>query len=196
MKICLELDINFVIPTIIIQDASHSEANAAISFFGPNIVILMCWFHMIFNVKKHESLKEVPPILKDMVITDLTRLHYCLEYEYETFKKLVFDKWNSYPELKHFIAYVIPQWFEGTFCNWHIFKSPPGFANTNNPMESFNKIIKARFRENILYTLKHFFFHSFSYLMHSPIKRLFFSLCKRFVALHFYFFSTHYFQTN
>jgi hypothetical protein len=31
------------------------------------------------------------------------------------------------------------------FSNWQIFKTPPGFANTNNPMEAFNKIIKAHF---------------------------------------------------
>ena len=80
-----------------------------------------------------------------MVIVDLTRLHYCLEYEFETYSKIVIAKWKTYPELELFVAYVIPQWFVGTFCNWHIFKSPPGFATTNNPMESFNKIIKARF---------------------------------------------------
>lgn len=80
-----------------------------------------------------------------MVIVDLTRLHYCLEYEYEQFKKIVIDKWKSIPELNSFVLYVIPQWFEGTFSNLQIFKTPPGFANTNNPMESFNKIIKSRF---------------------------------------------------
>ena len=80
-----------------------------------------------------------------MVIVDLTRIHYCLAYEFDPLKKLVFEKWETYPELTAFMKYVIPQWFEGTFINWQIFCSPPGFANTNNPMESFNKIIKAQF---------------------------------------------------
>ena len=49
------------------------------------------------------------------------------------FKKAVFDKWNFYPELKPFIAYVIP------VILGHIFKSPPGFANTNIPILQNNK---------------------------------------------------------
>ncbi len=57
------------------------------------------------------------------------------------FKKIVLEKWNTYPELEAFVKYVVPQWFEGMFSNWQIFKTPPGFANTNNPMEAFNKII-------------------------------------------------------
>ena len=145
MKICADLDLPFTVPSYIMQDASSAEANAAKSVFGETIVILMCWFHMIFNVKKHESLKDVPGALKDMVLVDITRLHYCLEYEFDKYKSIVLTKWRSYPELADFVIYFIPQWMEGAFTNWHIFKSPPGFANTNNPMESFNKIIKARF---------------------------------------------------
>ncbi len=156
MKVCVELNIPFVIPSFIIQDASHAEANAALSVFGPSIQIIMCWFHLIFNVKKHESLTKVKQELREMVLTDLTRLHYCLEYEYEPFKSIVINKWKSYPELEDFVKYVIPQWFEGTFSNWHIWKSPPGFANTNNPMESFNKIIKALFTNYDEQPLMHF----------------------------------------
>lgn len=80
-----------------------------------------------------------------MVIVDLIRLHYCLSYEFEPYKSIIIAKWKSIPELTDFVCYVIPQWFEGTFTNWQIFRSPPGFANTNNPLESFNKIIKAQF---------------------------------------------------
>jgi len=59
MKICADLDIAFVIPNFIIQDASYAEANAAFSVFGSTVTILMCWFHLMFNVKKHESLAKV-----------------------------------------------------------------------------------------------------------------------------------------
>ena len=64
---------------------------------------------------------------------------------FEPFKAIVLDKWKGIPELDDFVAYVVPQWFVGMFSNWQIFRSPPGFANTNNPLESFNKIIKAQF---------------------------------------------------
>ncbi len=80
MKVCLRLDLVFVIPAYIIQDASHAEANAAVKVFGSAVKIIMCWFHLLFNVRKHESLNKVTKEVKDMVIQDLTRLHNCLEY--------------------------------------------------------------------------------------------------------------------
>ena len=51
MKMCEKLNLPFVIPTYIVQDASYSESNAAELVFGPTIKIVMCWFHMLFNVK-------------------------------------------------------------------------------------------------------------------------------------------------
>ena len=80
-----------------------------------------------------------------MIIVDLTRLHYCLQYEYQQYKDIVLKKWRSFDSLKAFVEYVVPQWFDGPFSNWQVFCSPPGFASTNNPMESFNKIIKSQF---------------------------------------------------
>lgn len=145
MKICAKLELPFVIPTFIMQDASDAEFNAAKSVFGHTVKILMCWFHMIYNIKKHASVKKLGQDLRDMVVIDLTRLHYCLEYEYEPYKAIVLAKWSKHADLADFVAYVIPQWFEGPFSNWQIFKSPPGFAATNNPLESFNKIIKDQF---------------------------------------------------
>ena len=141
MQICESLNIIFIIPTYILQDASYAEANAANEVFGSTVMIVMCWFHLIFNVKKHESFVKLKQELREMILVDLTRLHYCLEYEYEPFKKIVLEKWNTYPELEAFVNYVVLQWFERMFSNWQIFKTPPGFANTNNPMEAFNKII-------------------------------------------------------
>ena len=156
MSVCNKLDLVFIVPAYIIQDASHAEANAAWEVFGSNVVIVMCWFHLLFNVRKHESLNQVPKSVKDMVIADLTRMHYCLEYEFEPYKAIVMKKWKSMPELTDFVIYIWNQWFIGTFSNWHIFKTPPGFANTNNPMESFNKIIKAIFTHYMEHRLFHF----------------------------------------
>ena len=56
-------------------------------------------------------------------------------HEFEPFKAIVLDKWKGIPELDDFVAYVVPQWFVGMFSNWQIFRSLPGFANTNNPLE-------------------------------------------------------------
>jgi hypothetical protein len=58
MKICIALEIVFVVPAYIIQDASQAEANPAFEVFGVNVKIIgfICWFHLLFNVRKHESL--------------------------------------------------------------------------------------------------------------------------------------------
>lgn len=67
---CDKLNLPFVIPTFIIQDASSAESNAAELVFGHTIKILMCWYHMIYNVKKHESFKKVGKEMRDMLLTD------------------------------------------------------------------------------------------------------------------------------
>jgi hypothetical protein len=38
--------------------------------------------------------------------------------------------------------YITKQWLETRFSRWQIFHSPPGYANTNSNIESFNKQIK------------------------------------------------------
>ena len=74
MQMCDKLNIPFTVPTFIVQDASHAEANAAFSIFGSTVTIIMCWFHLIFNVKKHESLTKVSQDLRGMVLTDKASL--------------------------------------------------------------------------------------------------------------------------
>lgn len=120
IEVCLRLNITFAIPSFIVQDASYAEANAAIEVFGSTVTIVMCWFHLVFNVKKHLSFTKLKQEYRDMILVDLTRLHYCLQYEYEPFKKIVLAKWANLPDLKEFMEYVVPQWFEGMFSNWHI----------------------------------------------------------------------------
>jgi hypothetical protein len=39
----------------------------------------------------------------------------------------------------------LKQWVNGRFNKWRIFDSPPGFAKTNNPLESFNAAIKREY---------------------------------------------------
>ena len=74
MQMCDKLNIPFTVPTFIVQDALHAEANAAFSIFGSTVTIIMCWFHLIFNVKKHESLTKVSQDLRGMVLTDKASL--------------------------------------------------------------------------------------------------------------------------
>jgi hypothetical protein len=41
--------------------------------------------------------------------------------------------------------YVNKQWFKSNFNKWQIFRNPPGYANTNSNVESFNNVIKRDF---------------------------------------------------
>ncbi|ETN24364.1 hypothetical protein PPTG_00726 [Phytophthora nicotianae INRA-310] len=51
-------------------------------------------------------------------------------------------KWNARSDLADFISYFEKQWLSSKFNKWQYFRSPCGFAKTNNPAETFNKMIK------------------------------------------------------
>ena len=44
-----------------------------------------CWFHLMFNIKKHENRKLIPSDLFEMIKDDIKTLHYSLSLEYEGF---------------------------------------------------------------------------------------------------------------
>ncbi|POM61558.1 hypothetical protein PHPALM_29407 [Phytophthora palmivora] len=87
-----------------------------------SMVYLMCFFHVIKNVGEHIRGKLFYTAIK---------------------------KWKAVPELVTFAEYFKKQWvLEGTkwldttFSNWSVFHKPPGYATTNNLVETFNKIKK------------------------------------------------------
>jgi hypothetical protein len=67
---------NFV-PNInyLIQESCGASANAASKCLGPNIKILMCFFHVQKNVR--ERLKGCDEIVKTGIIKDINYLHFC-----------------------------------------------------------------------------------------------------------------------
>ena len=48
----------------------------------------------------------------------------------------------------------ILQWVKSDFNNWQVFKTPPGFSKTNNPLEQYNCRIKVDFTKRIKHHLK------------------------------------------
>ena len=60
-------------------------------------------------------------------------------------KHQVLNKWESIPDLMTFKVYFEQQWLNSAFNKWQIYHTPPGFASTNNPDESFNKGFKTNF---------------------------------------------------
>lgn len=57
----------------LVQDAWIGTSNAAVEAF-PDVSNIMCWFHVMFNVKKHKSL--VPSDLFESVVSAILDLHY------------------------------------------------------------------------------------------------------------------------
>ncbi len=89
------------------QDASAAESGAARIVFGSNIIILMCWFHVMYNVAKHLT-KDIK-IYEKMVKTDIGALHYCTTVNDFNNKKMeIWFKWTSYPTLVAFANYFRP----------------------------------------------------------------------------------------
>jgi hypothetical protein len=55
--------------------------------------------------------------------------------------------------MKTFLSYFTKQWIDSPFCNWQLFQTPPGYAMTNCPIESYNGKIKKFFTNRTKYNL-------------------------------------------
>ncbi len=97
---------------------------------------LMCYFHVkqACQVKlKGKPMKEQKDILHD-----IDELHSTTsQTEYIELYRITFRKWC---EQHSILAYYFEnQWNSGSaFNKWKVFCYPPGVANTNNSLESFN----------------------------------------------------------
>ncbi|ETI30502.1 hypothetical protein F443_22375, partial [Phytophthora nicotianae P1569] len=45
-------------------------------------------------------------------------------------------------ELTSFAQYIDGHWLNGRFSTWQLYWTPTGFASTNNPVETFNAVVK------------------------------------------------------
>ena len=98
----------------------------------------MCWFHVMFNVRKHKNL--IPDAMYDSIVDDIHNLHYSKdEFEFTTLKSRTLKKWRKNEDLIDFASYFEEQWFKGTFINWQIFRTPA--ATTNNCFFNNNFLI-------------------------------------------------------
>ena len=68
--------------------------------------------------------------------------------------RVFLEKWIK--EQPCFHKYFIKQWLKSTFNNWQLFHTPPGFTQTNSPIESYNKVIKKHFTEKIFFNFQQF----------------------------------------
>ena len=130
-KVCYHFHINFIVRFCMI-DAAPEEAKAILEM----------------------NSKELKPVYDD-ILHACDSLHYCTSQQaFEDKKFEILSSWSAlvwkkdvYIALQKFKRYFIEQWLEGSFSNWQIFNTPPGYATTQNPEESFNKQIKDHFTE-------------------------------------------------
>ena len=57
--------------------ASWRKAEAVRHVFGHNTTILMCWFHVMYNIAKKLKEKDIKPFDK-MIKADIGSLHYSI----------------------------------------------------------------------------------------------------------------------
>ena len=139
-KLATQMEIELE-PEFLMMDASDATYNAASKIF-PNTTVLMCYFHLMQNVLKNcRSLFKTEKEF-DSFNDALYELHVSRsETEYSARLVSFQEKYNNKNNRKAY-DYMIKQWISSRFNKWQIFHSPPGFANTNSNIESFNKQIK------------------------------------------------------
>jgi hypothetical protein len=149
----------------IMMDACDAEYNA-IKYHNldtgesvfPNCEVMMCWFHVEFNVGKNLHKKNVPTSLETIVKNDIKLLHNTLskeEYNYQL--NVVWTRWSAYSSLKEFQDYFWKEWVTGRFNKWQIWNTPsPGVATTNSCIESLNKQVKFVYTGYELYSIVQF----------------------------------------
>jgi hypothetical protein len=108
---------------------------------GCRPVFLMCFFHVMQNVKKH--IASVPVSARPLILKHVYRLHYArTQTDLDRRIASAVHVWKQHPGCRGFERYFSQQWLTGRFTQWQCLSTPPGFAKTNNPLEQFNKEIK------------------------------------------------------
>ena len=114
---------------------------------GYMIVVLMCFFHVLYNVNKRVHTWDFG--LQSMIYLGIYAMHFCQSLDDFIEKREEFKlAWSNHASqlVREFALYFFPQWcdFEiaALFWMWQIYHSPTGFATTNNPVEIFNKDFK------------------------------------------------------
>ena len=124
-------------PRFFMQDTCDASYNATKKCF-PNVEILMCYFHVCENIRKHKNL--LPADLYEEMMTNIGVIHMSKnEKELNENIRLFKNDYKDYPE---FVNYVNAQWFTGRYNKWQIFRNDPGMANTNSNIESYNATVK------------------------------------------------------
>jgi hypothetical protein len=87
------------------------------------------------------------------ILHDIDELHLTTsQTEYNELYRITFRKWCE--QHSAFAYYFENQWNSGSaFNQWKVFCCPPGVANTNNSLESFNAMFKRSYTNHTRHTM-------------------------------------------
>ncbi|EGZ24704.1 hypothetical protein PHYSODRAFT_484988, partial [Phytophthora sojae] len=129
-------------PAFVMSDADNAQYNACKAAL-PGSKFLMCWFHVCQNVKDLTQGK-LEAVIIDMIFRDLNNLHYSRnEEEYLKRRENVLAAWRAASKFcvafQKVAGHIIDQWIlHPRFSHWQAFRTPPGYAATNNPLEQYH----------------------------------------------------------
>ncbi|MGH3055923.1 MAG: hypothetical protein ACRDL7_13195, partial [Gaiellaceae bacterium] len=135
--------------THVMMDANVAEYNAITAKFG-GAVVLMCYFHVVYNVNKR--CRGLPSNCIVQVLKDILKMHATIsEEEYIERSTQILAEWRLVPELHALAQYFQRQWIENEkFNKWQMYHTARGYASTNNPVEVFNRKIKNMTQRQVL----------------------------------------------
>lgn len=151
IQLCTLSNVHFK-PSFIVIDACKACLNA-IKLLIPNAKVIMCWFHLMYNVKKHLKKLNITDLTKKKIIKSIYKMR-----ESKSFRKCakaVLNRWkqSSVKSIKLFAKYFHNQWIKSDFSNWNLYETPAGYSMSNSPIESFNNTIKRFFTHRNKYHL-------------------------------------------
>lgn len=126
----------------VLGDAEDAQYNAVQDVFGDcSFDYLMCFFHVLKNVL--ERGRGVPYAKFSLVIADIYDMHSSrTPADLFTKQANALERWLADPDVAALGQYIFEQWMSGRYASWQCFFTPPGFATTNNPVETFNSKLK------------------------------------------------------
>lgn len=131
----------------VVADGSPAIRAAAEEFFGKDnkILIGMCYFHVLTNVRKNGAKYEKSLDVRKKCRNDISAMsELVFNNEFTIAKRLFLQKWEELsPDLAE---YINSQYFE-KLNNWHV-GALPGFPITNNSLEAFNGVFKTIYTDH------------------------------------------------
>ncbi|OWY98342.1 hypothetical protein PHMEG_00030915 [Phytophthora megakarya] len=143
--VCLDACGIVFAPQFVMMDADKAQFNACVTGL-PHSIVLMCWFHVTKNVWKKAQEFNVEANDTKSVFADMYDMHYASEVEYPTIKTVILIKWSNYAvnsPLRKLTEHVTKLWVNShRFSRWQVFRTPSGYAATNNPLEQYHRTVK------------------------------------------------------